>query len=216
MSDNGNMTMPKMNNQGRPLLPAQGQNIASFKTYLEAQKAVDTLSDAQFPVKLVTIVGSDLRMVERVTGRLNYPRVAGAGLISGAWFGLFVGIVLSFFSSQIESTSIVASLGIGAGFGLLFSVLSYALSRGKRDFTSASQIVATRYDILCETSKATEALQILREHQIVTAAPISTPSKPLETESGQPRYGVRIEQVTTAKATEAKVAEVKSPEAEEN
>ncbi len=43
--------------------------IASYSTYDDAQRAVDTLSDHRFPVDRVTIVGSDLRLVERVTGR---------------------------------------------------------------------------------------------------------------------------------------------------
>ena len=77
-----------------PTLP-QGETVASYGTYLEAQRAVDHLADKQFPVQHVTIVGTDLRMVERVTGRLSYPRVAlagfawvvrpaGAGLVCGA------------------------------------------------------------------------------------------------------------------------------------
>ncbi|MBC7308050.1 MAG: magnesium transporter, partial [Dietzia sp.] len=78
--------------------PPKGVEIADYPTYLEAQKAVDYLSDHQFPVQLVTIVGVDLKMVERVTGRLSYPRVALAGAASGAWFGLFVGLLLSLFS----------------------------------------------------------------------------------------------------------------------
>src|SRR3712207_8985496 len=39
-----------------------------------------------------SIIGSDLRMVERVTGRLSWGRAIGAGAASGAWFGLFVGL----------------------------------------------------------------------------------------------------------------------------
>ncbi|HEY3436197.1 MAG TPA: general stress protein, partial [Actinotalea sp.] len=91
------MTMNRGRTPGVPTLP-QGEPIASYPTYLEAQKAVDHLSDKAFPVQHVTIVGTDLRMVERVTGRLTYSRVALAGLASGAWFGLFVGVLLSMFS----------------------------------------------------------------------------------------------------------------------
>ncbi|WP_366518082.1 general stress protein, partial [uncultured Georgenia sp.] len=51
-----------------PTLPT-GVQIASFDTYLEAQRAVDLLSDKEFEVQHTTIVGTDLRMVERITGR---------------------------------------------------------------------------------------------------------------------------------------------------
>lgn len=144
--------------------PPKGEQIAAYDTYLEAQKAVDFLSDKEFPVQHVTIVGTDLRMVERVTGRLTYSRVALAGLASGAWFGLFVGILLSFFAAPTGGGSIIfPAIAIGAAFGILFSVISYAFTGGKRDFTSASQIVASQYALLCETEHAHKARALLAE-----------------------------------------------------
>ncbi|MDT0166855.1 hypothetical protein Q9R32_14970, partial [Actinotalea sp. AC32] len=148
---------------GVPTLP-KGEQIAAYGTYLEAQKAVDHLSDKEFPVQHVTIVGTDLRMVERVTGRLTYSRVALAGLASGAWFGLFVGLVLSIFSSPgVGAGTIVPAVAIGAAFGILFSVISYAFTGGKRDFTSASQIVAGSYAVLCAAEHAGKARTLLAE-----------------------------------------------------
>jgi len=156
-----------MNRAGRipstPTLP-QGEQVAAYGTYLEAQRAVDHLADKEFPVQLVTIVGTDLRMVERVTGRLSYPRVALAGLASGAWFGLFVGLLLTFFTVGGETSfPLFAAIAIGAAFGMLFSVVSYAFTGGKRDFTSSSQIVATTYAVLCQLEKANQARNLLAE-----------------------------------------------------
>jgi len=147
-----------------PTLP-QGELVASYGTYLEAQRAVDHLSDKQFPVQLVTIVGTDLRMVERVTGRLSYPRVAMAGAASGAWFGTFVGLLLLWFSSSTggSSTTLMAAIFIGAAFGMLFSVISFSFTGGKRDFTSASQIVASSYALLCAAAEANKARNLLQE-----------------------------------------------------
>jgi hypothetical protein len=62
--------------------------VASYPSYGEAQAAVDRLSDERFPVENLDIVGSGLRLVERVTGRLTNARAAAAGAASGAWFGL--------------------------------------------------------------------------------------------------------------------------------
>ena len=45
--------------------PPKGWPIGSYPTYVEAQRAVDYLSDQQFPVQQVTIVGVDLMQVER-------------------------------------------------------------------------------------------------------------------------------------------------------
>lgn len=144
-----------------PTLP-QGELVASYGTYLEAQRAVDHLADKQFPVQLVTIVGTDLRMVERVTGRLSYPRVALAGFASGAWFGLFVGLLLSMFGSG-NSSLMFAAILIGGAFGLLFSVITYSFTGGKRDFTSTSQIVAASYSLLCGAEQANKARSLLQE-----------------------------------------------------
>lgn len=146
-----------------PTLP-RGEQIAAYDTYLEAQKAVDHLSDKTFPVQHVTIVGADLRMVERVTGRLTYSRVALAGLATGAWFGLFVGLLLSLFTSDDGGVPpIFPAIAIGAAFGILFSVISYALTGGKRDFTSSSQIVASTYALLCAGEHAHRARGLLTE-----------------------------------------------------
>lgn len=146
-----------------PTLPT-GEQVATYGTYLEAQKAVDHLADEEFPVENVTIVGTDLRMVERVTGRLTYSRIALAGLASGAWFGLFVGLLLSIFSTGEQAfPPILPAMAIGAAFGILFSVISYALTGGKRDFTSSSQIVAGSYSLLCAAEHAGRARTLLAQ-----------------------------------------------------
>lgn len=146
-----------------PTLPT-GEHVASYGTYLDAQHAVDHLADKEFPVQAVTIVGTDLRMVERVTGRLTYSRVALAGLASGAWFGLFVGLLLSIFSGEEQAQlPIIPAMAIGAAFGILFSVISFALTGGRRDFTSTSQIVAGAYSLLCAAEHAGRARTILMQ-----------------------------------------------------
>jgi Heat induced stress protein YflT domain len=147
--------------QARIPTPPRGEPIARYGTYLEAQRAVDFLSDSHFPVRSVTIVGTGLQMVERVTGRLNYPRVALAGAASGAWFGLFVGLVLSLFGGT--NGALLAAPLFGAAFGVLFGVISYALAGGRRDFTSTSQIVAGEYAILCLAEQAGAARQLLQQ-----------------------------------------------------
>lgn len=161
------LTMSLNRRAGVPRIPTlpKGEQIAAYGTYLEAQQAVDHLSDKEFPVQHVTIVGTDLRMVERVTGRLTYSRVALAGLATGAWFGLFVGLLLSIFAMPAGGGggAIFPAIGIGAAFGILFSVISYSLTGGKRDFTSASQIVASSYALLCAGEHAHRARGLLQE-----------------------------------------------------
>lgn len=139
----------------------RGEQIAVYDTYADAQKAVDFLSDEKFPVQNVAIVGTDLRMVERVIGRLSYPRVALAGAASGAYFGLFVGLLLLLFGGDAGFGLFLSALLIGAGFGMLFAVISYSFTGGRRDFTSASQIVAAQYAVLSSPDVAGQARQVL-------------------------------------------------------
>jgi hypothetical protein len=140
-----------------------GDTVGSYTSYLDAQKAVDYLADQQFPVQMVSIVGNELKMVERVTGRLSYPRVALSGALSGMWFGLFVGVMLSFFAPSPGYFSILASVLMGAAFFMLFGIVTYAMQRGKRDFTSTSQVVATNYDVVVSVEAAHEARRLLQQ-----------------------------------------------------
>lgn len=152
----------------RPLplpTPPTGLHIASFTTYAEAQRAVDFLSDEKFAVENVTIVGSDLQLVERVTGRLTLARAALAGAASGAWFGALVGLLLGVFSEHSSSTVVLVLGGIlyGAIFGAIFGASGYAASGGRRDFTSSSQVVAKSYEVLCDSRTAEQARGLLAQ-----------------------------------------------------
>jgi len=143
--------------------PPTGLPVGSYDTYAEAQRAVDYLADERFPVEGVTIVGNDLQLVERVTGRLTWGRAAGAGAASGAWFGILVGLLLGIFASHGASTIAIMLSGLvyGAAFGALFGAMSYAATGGRRDFTSRTQVVAKRYEVLCDSRTAEQARQHL-------------------------------------------------------
>lgn len=140
-------------------MPLGGVQVGSYDGYEQAQAAVDFLSDEEFPVENVTIIGSDLRMVEKVTGRLTRGRVIAAGAASGAWWGLFVGLLLGIFSTTGAGWigSLLLGLAIGLVFGAIFGAIGYAATQGKRDFTSTSQIVAGRYDVMCAPAHAEDA-----------------------------------------------------------
>lgn len=147
--------------EGRTL--PKGETIGRYSSYLDAQKAVDYLADSKFPVQQVSIIGNDLKTVERVTGRLSYPRVALASAATGAWFGLFVGFILTLFGGDSTYLPILSSMALGAVFWVLFGVIAYAFQRGKRDFTSTSQVVATSYDVIVDPSVAGEARRMLQQ-----------------------------------------------------
>ena len=144
-----------------------GETIGSYTSYLDAQKAVDYLADEKFPVRYVSIVGNDLKMVERVTGKLSYPRVALTGAMTGAWFGLFIGVMLSFFDSAANNgqmpLNIMTAVLLGAALWMLFAIIGYAAQRGKRDFTSTNQVLASSYDVIVAPDVAGEARRLLAQ-----------------------------------------------------
>jgi hypothetical protein len=137
-------------------------SLGVYEKYEQAQKAVDFLSDNEFPVQNCLIVGTDLKQIERVTGRLTYGKVTAGGLLSGVWMGLFVGLVVSLFSNGSSTLAIIlGTMVFGAIFGLVWALAGYAATRGRRDFTSVTQVVATRYEVLVEHKYAEQGRQIL-------------------------------------------------------
>lgn len=159
----GSPVGPAAARRGGPIglpTPPKGWPIGSYTTYAEAQKAVDYLSDQQFPVQQVTIVGVDLMQVERVTGRLTWPKVLGGGILTGAWLGIFVGLVLGLLTGD-QMGALLTGLIAGVIFGLITSAIPYAMARGTRDFSSTMQLVAGRYDVLCDPQNAERARDML-------------------------------------------------------
>jgi hypothetical protein len=137
--------------------------LSSHDNYADAQKTVDRLSDGHFPVQNVTIVGVDLKMVESVLGRMSWARAALGGAGTFAWFGVLIGLFISFFGGQDVSTLDYILLGLlyGAGFGIVFGLVSYGFTGRRRDFVSRQDIQASRYDVLCELDVLAKARQVL-------------------------------------------------------
>jgi hypothetical protein len=139
------------------------QSLGVYDDYAAAQKAVDYLSDEHFPVENIAIVGTELKQVERVTGRLTWGRVLAAGAGSGAWLGLLIGLLLSLFTDG--SSSALATVLGGVGFGIVFGVVSgalgYAATRGQRDFSSVQKVIATKYEVLVEHKFLAQGQELL-------------------------------------------------------
>ncbi len=153
--------MPAAVPGANPLRLEFPQSLAVYDDYAAAQKTVDFLSDHEFPVKNLMIVGTDLKRVERITGRLTTGRVALGGLLSGLWLGLFVGLIFSFFVDEDVLAMILSTVLLGAVFGIVWALLGFALTRGRRDFSSITQVVATRYEVLVEHKVAGQARELL-------------------------------------------------------
>jgi hypothetical protein len=175
-----------MNGRSRGLFPTipRGEVVATYETYPEAQQAVDVLARADFPVDKVSIVGSDLKSVERVTGKLTWGRVAVAGAASGAWLGIFFGLLLVIFSPAVSYGFVLAAVLIGAGFGMLFGIVSYAINRRRRDYTSVMQVIATSYSVLVDAELANRARNLAQGGGAPQAA--SGPAHPSDPPAAPP------------------------------
>lgn len=148
-------------NPVQPLKLQFPQSLAVYDDYAKAQKSVDFLSDAEFPVDQLMIVGTDLKRIERITGRLTWSKVAVGGIASGLWLGVFIGLVFVLFTNEGALAVLLSTAFMGATFGLVWALIGYGLSRGQRDFSSVTQVVATRYEVLVENKHAARARELL-------------------------------------------------------
>ncbi len=146
-------------------------SLGVYDKYEEAQKAVDYLSDNEFPVQDVLIVGTELKQLERVTGRLTRGRVLLGGALSGAWMGFFVGLIFTLFDPRGFSLGqVLGTVAFGAVFGAIWASVGYSFTKGQRDFSSVSQIVATKYEVLCEHKHAAQGRELLAKLDPMKAA----------------------------------------------
>jgi hypothetical protein len=141
--------------------------VASYPEYVEAQYAVDALSDHRFPVERLAIVGSGLESVEKVTGRRGYWQAGIGGLLSGAVVGALLGWLLGLFSlvQPLVSALLLGGWGllIGGVIGLLLGLAGHAATGGRRDFSSVSTVRADHYDVVADPEVAEEAKRALAE-----------------------------------------------------
>ena len=132
--------------------------LGGYNSHAAAQRAVDILAERDFPVEHVTIVGSGLRLEEKILGRWTLGRAMLAGIGSGAWIGLLVGLIFWIVSPWVVG-AVISGVIIGAIFGAVFAVVAHFLS--KQRFASASAVVAERYDVLVDAEFAAEARRLL-------------------------------------------------------
>ena len=155
--------------------PGGARVVASYRSYREAERAVDRLADARFPVERVTIVGRDLRFVEQVSGRTGYVDRTLRGTVAGGLTGLVIGWLFAVFNWFDPTVAwgwlIFDGLWFGMLVGALLGLLGHALTQGRRDFTALPTLRAGHYDVLVDEEVAEEAARILLDAQLVTGEP---------------------------------------------
>jgi hypothetical protein len=146
------------------VVPSQARGpqrlLGEFPTYAGAEQLVDQLSDKGFAVEHCRIVGSGLRSVEYVTGRLNRAQAAVAGASSGAWFGLLIGLLLGMFSDSSSWLAVVlVSTGLGAAWMATLGFVAHWATGGRRDFAGVQSLEADSYAVYVDADHADEAVR---------------------------------------------------------
>jgi hypothetical protein len=153
-----------MSSRNQPASLPEGKVLAQFSNYLEAVKTVEQLVENGFPPRLISIIGSDLKTVEVLKGKLGYGRVALSGAVTGSWIGLFFGLLFGATSSaeQVVITNLSAGIFIGAGVGMLLNVIRFSMTKNKRSFISGQSVVAKKYDLVVPMSSLSEAKKAMK------------------------------------------------------
>ena len=140
----------------------KGDVIGTYETYPEAQAIVDRLAKGEFDVSQVSIVGNDLKTVERVTGKLSWGKAALSGAANGAFIGLFFALLLTLFTPDVGGLRLIAAVFlITAGLGVVLGLVGYAFTRRRRDFASTQQVLASNYQVIVPAELAVRAQQAL-------------------------------------------------------
>lgn len=179
-----------------PQMPT-GTEVASYETYAQARAGVDFLSDAGFDVSAITIVGSDLLLVERVKGRLTIARASLSGASSGGLWGALFGMLMSAGQNAGGTGAWVAGgIIVGALIGMALSALSFIIRGRSRDLVSSQQVVAQRYAVLAsaDIDLAYQLLQRTPGNRTRVARPRTEQARPKKDSigffpDGRPRFG---------------------------
>ncbi len=145
--------------------------VATFGTYAEAERAVDSLADHGFPVGRLTIVAQDLRLEEHIIGRTGYGRTAFdsglAGGLVGAALGFFFGL-LSWVDPLISGLALsLYGFLLGAVIGVAFGLVTHVFSDGRRSFSSTGSISAASYLLLADDAdEAKRAVRMLAAREL--------------------------------------------------
>ncbi len=159
---------------GTPYRTSERVRVASYSEYRDAQRAVDYLADQNFAVDRVSIVGRDLRVVERVTGRRGWSTALAENAVAGALIGAAVGLIFGILGLAEPAGAgfwlTLWGLVFGGVLGAVYGLGAKLLGTGARDFTSVQAVVAGRYDVVVDPSVASRAQTLLA--QVGDAPPV--------------------------------------------
>lgn len=140
----------------------KGDLLGNYRTYEEAQQTAGTLVEGGIDVSALSIVGRDIRMVNRLRKRPGYPAVVLRSATQGAFFGLLIGLLLSAVAPADDNFQLWGALVMGIAIWVIFGVIGQALRNRRPGFAATSQVVAVSYDLVCDFSVTGQAQHLLR------------------------------------------------------
>ncbi len=167
-----------------------GEKIASFPTYEQAQKAVSSLIAGEVPARDIAIVGSGLRSIERITGKLGYATAARSGALNGLMLGLLFAFIFVLGMPTVQISAFIGVLLVGMALGMILSIGTYSIVRRRRDFASVMQVAADHYDVCVAAPSVHKARGIVGPAG--SAAAPTVVSRPAPSDSAPPQYGERV------------------------
>jgi len=165
-----------------------GEKVASFPTYEQAQKAVSSLIAGEVPARDIVIVGSGLRSVERITGRLGYATAARSGALNGLMIGLLFAFIFVLGQPTVQISTFLGVLLVGMALGMLLSLGTYSIIRRRRDFASVMQVTADHYDVCVAAASLYKARGVLGP----AGTARTVVSRPPASDDAPPQYGERV------------------------
>jgi Heat induced stress protein YflT domain len=129
--------------------------VATFAALGEVQDALARLADGGFPIDRATVVGTDLRLVERVAGRMTSPRAAGYGTVAGTWLGALIAAFAAIFTGTSFGAVLSMLFGgimFGALFGAVFGLVAYRFAGPRDGITTNLSLVASCYELRADAS----------------------------------------------------------------
>jgi hypothetical protein len=167
-----------------------GETVASFPTYEKAQKAVSSLIAGEVPARDIAIVGSGLRSIERITGRLGYATAARSGALNGLMLGLLFAFIFVLGTPTVQISAFIGVLLVGMALGMLLSLGTYSIVRRRRDFASVMQVTADHYDVCVAGTSLAKARGVLGP----AGAPRTVVARPsVSSDAAPPQYGERVQ-----------------------
>ncbi|GEM_PF-181418 len=139
----------------------RGELISTHTTREAAQEQLERLVQGDVPPTAVTMVGKDLRVVERVRGRMSYPQVALSAALRGLLFGTLIGLFMYIIAPQGGWNQVLFSALLGVGLWMILGVIGHSMRKDRNGFASTQQVVPAAYDVVVAFEHAGRARGVL-------------------------------------------------------